>query len=314
MASPLLKCFLWAWISLTYLNHWCNVLMELHFNWTPAADAAFRELKEELAKAPVLGYPTPDDHFVVDTNASLSGVGAVLSQLQEGQARVISYYSTSLSNAESYCATKKELLAVIKAIWWFHPYLYGQPFTLRTDHAALCWLLNFWWANCQVVGGVTTVGGASTRDEAYQYWRSFQTSRCGQWLQILCKAWRHRGTPKEGPWWIHLLFHCRYHWNSDRRWSQEELREAQMRDTDIQRVLWWKEGETRPTWQMTAPHSEATKSYWSQWESLLLEEGVLYKPKPKPENVPSSSWWCRRRWGPNYFSSSTVLPQQGTLE
>ena len=69
------------------------------FNWTPAADAAFRELKEALAKAPVLGYPTPDDHFVVDTDASLSGVGAVLSQLQEGQERVI-YYSTSLSKAE----------------------------------------------------------------------------------------------------------------------------------------------------------------------------------------------------------------------
>ena len=65
------------------------------FNWTPAADAVFRELIEALAKAPVLGYPTPDDHFVVDTDASLSGVGAVLSQLQEGQERVISY-STSL--------------------------------------------------------------------------------------------------------------------------------------------------------------------------------------------------------------------------
>ena len=42
-------------------------------------------------------------------------------------------------------------------------------------------------------------------------------------------------------------------------------------------VRWKEEGETRPPWQVVAPHSESTKAYWSQWESLLLEDGVLYR-------------------------------------
>ena len=256
------------------------------FNWTPAADAAFRELKEALAKVPVLGYPTPDDHFVVDTDASLSGVGAVLSQLQEGQERVISYYSTSLSKAEkNYCATRRELLAVIKAIRRFHPYLYGRPFTLRTDHAALRWLLNFRCPDGQI---------ARWLEELQQY--NFKVEHRPGLKHINADALSRRPCVGSGCKYCAKLEekeelqrkdHGEYisysttgttGTDSDRRWSQEELREAQMKDTDIQPVLQWKEeGETRPTWQVIAPHSEATKSYWSQWESLLLEEGVLYR-------------------------------------
>ena len=114
------------------------------FNWTLDCDGAFQKLKQLLTEAPLLGYPTADDSFVVDTDASLTGVGAVLSQVQDGKERVISYFSHRLSKAESnYCVTRRELLAVIKALRRFHPYLYGRAFTLRTDHAALRWLLNF---------------------------------------------------------------------------------------------------------------------------------------------------------------------------
>ena len=114
------------------------------FHWTPECDRAFQKMKQLLTKAPILGYPTADDPFVVDTDASLVGVGAVLSQIQDGKEKVISYFSHRLSKAESnYCVTRRELLAVIKALRKFHPYLYGRPFTLRTDHAALRWLLNF---------------------------------------------------------------------------------------------------------------------------------------------------------------------------
>ena len=114
------------------------------FVWTMEADHAFQKLKHLLTVAPVLGYPTMEDPFVLDMDASLNGVGAVLSQVQDGQERALSYYSHRLSRAErNYCVTRRELLAIVKAIRRFHPYLYGRSFTIRTDYAALRWLLNF---------------------------------------------------------------------------------------------------------------------------------------------------------------------------
>ena len=58
--------------------------MRQPFIWTANADQAFKQLKEALIKAPVLGYPLPKGDFILDTDASNHGVGAVLSQLQDG--------------------------------------------------------------------------------------------------------------------------------------------------------------------------------------------------------------------------------------
>ena len=102
---------------------------------------AFQALKEGLITAPVLGYPYPTSQYYLDTDASLVGVGAVLSQKQKSRDVVIAYYSKTLRPAEqNYCITRRELLAVVKAVKHFKPNLYGQKFVLRTDHASLQWL------------------------------------------------------------------------------------------------------------------------------------------------------------------------------
>jgi len=89
-----------------------------------------------------LGIPRPPTReYILDTDASDHNIGAVLSQVQEGQEVVVAHYSKSLSTAErSYCTTRKELLAVIKSVKHLRPYLYGRRFRLRTDHASLIWL------------------------------------------------------------------------------------------------------------------------------------------------------------------------------
>ncbi|KAK3878810.1 hypothetical protein Pcinc_016620 [Petrolisthes cinctipes] len=112
-----------------------------HFQWNEACQQAFEDLKQALVEAPVLPYPDPGNRYLLDTDASAEGVGAVLSQVGEGQEHVVAYYSAKFSQPErNYCITRKELLAVVKSLEHFHSYLYGAEFTIRTDHAALRWL------------------------------------------------------------------------------------------------------------------------------------------------------------------------------
>jgi len=81
------------------------------------------------------------EEYILDTDASNHNAGAVMSQVQDGREVVVAYYSKALSASEkNYCTTRRELLAVVKAIKHFRPYLYGRTFRLRTDHASLKWL------------------------------------------------------------------------------------------------------------------------------------------------------------------------------
>ena len=112
------------------------------FVWTKECHSAFNKLKTHLSTAPILAYPDYNIPFILDTDASNVGCGAVLSQEQEGLARVIAYYSKMHSPEEiNYCVTRQELLAIVKALKHFRPYLYGRKFTVRTDHASLAWLI-----------------------------------------------------------------------------------------------------------------------------------------------------------------------------
>ena len=112
------------------------------FTWLDQHEGAFQELKNRLCSAPVLAYPDFERHSIFQTDASDLGLGAVLTQTDDqGQERVISYASRSLSDREkAYSATEKEALAMIFAIDHFRVYLLGKEFTLVTDHSALQWL------------------------------------------------------------------------------------------------------------------------------------------------------------------------------
>ncbi|CAC5395695.1 Retrovirus-related Pol polyprotein from transposon 297,Retrovirus-related Pol polyprotein from transposon 17.6 [Mytilus coruscus] len=114
------------------------------FVWTDDCQQSFEELKNTLISAPILAYPTKEDLFILDTDASNVGMGAVLSQLQDGVEKVICYFSKTFSRSErKYCVTRRELLAIVASIKHFHHYLYGQHFKVRSDHGALSWLFNF---------------------------------------------------------------------------------------------------------------------------------------------------------------------------
>lgn len=113
------------------------------FVWTEQCDQSFRRLKECLVAAPVLRCPDYTKPFVVQTDASGYGIGAVLVQPYEDGDRVVAYLSRSLTRQErNYSTTERECLAVLWAIEKLRPYLEGIEFTVVTDHYSLLWLQN----------------------------------------------------------------------------------------------------------------------------------------------------------------------------
>ena len=106
---------------------------------------AFDHLRRRLTTAPVLAFPDYSKPFILDTDASDTGIGAVLSQLDDdGRECVIAYGSRLLTKAERrYCVTCRELLAVVVFTSHFRPHLLNRHFKLRTDHGSLTWLCNF---------------------------------------------------------------------------------------------------------------------------------------------------------------------------
>ena len=97
------------------------------FQWAADCQRAFNHLKEALCTTPVLKFSKPDVPFILNTDASLTGIGAVLSQVIDGQEYVLGYASCTLSKTErNYCTTRRELLAVKHFVQHFRPYLYGR--------------------------------------------------------------------------------------------------------------------------------------------------------------------------------------------
>ena len=108
------------------------------FAWTSECQSSFDALKKLLSTAPILSYPDFSAEFILDTDASNHGIGAVLSQLKDGVEHPVAFASGTLTKAErNYCVTRKELLAVVEFVKQFRHYLQGPKFRIRTDHAPL---------------------------------------------------------------------------------------------------------------------------------------------------------------------------------
>ncbi|TDG38871.1 hypothetical protein AWZ03_014709 [Drosophila navojoa] len=107
--------------------------------WSEEQEEALQKLKESLTTAPILACPEFSAIFVLQTDASDYGLGAVLTQV--GQERVIVYASRKLLKAELYSATEKECLAIVWAIRKIRCYLEGYRFDVVTDHLALTYAI-----------------------------------------------------------------------------------------------------------------------------------------------------------------------------
>lgn len=238
------------------------------FNWDSDCQQAFEELKRTLSSAPILSYPRPEGKFILDTDASNCGIGGVLSQMQDGHERVIGYFSKTLSKPErNYCVTRRELLAVVKSVEHFHKYLYGRKFLLRTDHASLTWLLKFKATEGQVARWIE-------RLQEYDFASEHRSGSSHQNADALSRRpcsedCKHCSRVEEKSATI-----LRTTAVND-SWQEATVLKDQEEDPDLKVVLGWKRTGRRPSWNEIAHLSPTLKTYWAQWNSLVIEDGVL---------------------------------------
>ncbi len=114
-------------------------------SWSPVATEAFEALKKAFTCAPLLIHPDPSRPFIVEVDASTTGVGAVLSQQQGTPAKIspCAFFSRKLSPAErNYDIGNRELLAIKLALEEWRHWLKGaqHPFIVLTDHKNLQYL------------------------------------------------------------------------------------------------------------------------------------------------------------------------------
>jgi len=258
------------------------------FMWGTDQEEAWLELKQKLLTAPILAYPDPTREFIVDTDASAYGIGAVLSQVQDGAERVIAYGSRSLTKEERhYCVTRKEMLAVVFYLKHFRHYLYGRKFTVRTDHGALRWLTNFKDPQGQVARWLEVLG---TYDFEIQHRPGLRHNNADALSRGPCRqcglddtnheptqclvttrsqtrqaeeSGQTESTPAEQP------------WIGEGPLSKDNLLKAQHGDPILSQVIAWKKAGLRPSWEQISAEGTILKTYWAQWNSLCFHQELL---------------------------------------
>ena len=117
---------------------------QVAFEWSEDCQEAFDALQKALTSDSLMAYPSAEGEFILDTDASDTGIGAMLSQVQldpvtgDTVERPIVFASKSLTKTQRrYCVARKELLAMVVFAQEFRHYLLGRRFVVRTDHSAL---------------------------------------------------------------------------------------------------------------------------------------------------------------------------------
>ena len=234
------------------------------FCWNEKHQKAFEQLKTALTTTPVLKFPVADAPYILDTDASLTGLGAVLSQVIDGQEYVLGYASKTLSRTEqNYCVTRRELLAVVKFVQHFRPYLYGRKFTVRTDHSSLQWLLNFREPENQLARWLQVL---SEYDFVVHHRPGRQHGNADGLSRQVCRQCG-RDEPQTEP-KINLVT-----LTSD--WDESKWCHEQLEDEDIRPVMEALDSGQRPSVDDVSCWTPAARRYWADWDRLRLVQGVL---------------------------------------
>ena len=106
--------------------------------WTSEQQEAFERIKSILSSGNVLVYPDPTQPYILYTDASDTGIGAILVQVRDGVERPIHFLSKTLTvEQRRWSVIEKEGFGVVYSLQKLRPYLWGAKFEVRTDHKPL---------------------------------------------------------------------------------------------------------------------------------------------------------------------------------
>ena len=172
----------------------------------------------------------------------------------------------------NYCVTRRELLAALESIKHFHKYLYGQQFKLRTDHAALKWLLQFKNPEGQLARWIERLQSYDVIIEHRKGGLHGNADALSRRPRDLGCRHCSKTESNEGIVKVRLL-----NFTSSDRWSNTAIQQDQEDDSDLRKIIEAKKNNKKPTKQAILSESPITKAYWAQWNSLQLINGCLHR-------------------------------------
>ena len=243
------------------------------WTWTDECDQAFNSLKHRLGSAPVLRLPNFSHDFILDVDASGHGLGAVLSQDIGGHEQVVAYASRALTKAEKrYCATRRELLALIWGARHFRPYLFGRPFIARTDHNSLKWLRNFREPEGQVARWLEIL---AEYDFKVVHRPGPQHTNADALSRVPCRQCDYRADFEEEDGDVpEVSTISPSSWFPSR--DVEELKSSQNADSALRQMITWLSKKSMPS-HLPRGSSTQLQSLWTQRHYLVLQDGILYR-------------------------------------
>ena len=257
-----------------FVPHYAAIAAPLHsasqkserFRWTVQCEEAFASIKRKMTNAPTLVFPQLDEPFILDTDASDKGLGAVLHQVRGGNERVIAYATRAPSKAErNYSMTRKELLALVWGTDHFEKYLYGRRFLARTAQSALQWLQNFKNPRGQVARWLERLSDFNFEAEhrsAHLHGNAGGLSRL-TWESI------NSTEQDEDAVLINSV--------NEEPLSRESIKATLKQDPVVSQVVDWLKTGVKPARCDVEGGGRKLLSYLSQWERLLLRDGLVLR-------------------------------------
>ena len=273
--------------------------------WTVECQRSFDRLKELLTSAPLLGYADFSLPFVVETDASIHGLGGVLSQIQNGRTTVIAYASRTLRPNEKSAKNLSSLKLEMLALKWcvtekFRDYLIGNKFTVFTDNNPLKYLQTAklgayeqkWAAqladfdfeikyrsgkrntNCDILSQLPEVDTHVTQDET---------------LDIISDSIDGSLLPSDIR---HAQMNAIFIESSDVQttsaetfpsYSKSELRDLQSKDPVISICKDFVESQTVPKRSFVRKQNKRVQSLLRQLKHLKVVDGVIYRKVEDPK-------------------------------